>query len=1399
MLSAILLGGAIAAQPPLSAKPDLDKQPTLYIVGYAHLDTQWRWSFPQTIGEFLPNTMHDNFKLFEQYPGYTFNFTGSNRYRLMKEYWPNDYARLKQYVAEGKWFPAGSSVEEGDVNSPSLESLVRQVLYGNEYFDKEFGKHSDEYMLPDCFGFPAALPSILAHCGVKGFSTQKLTWGSAVGIPFNLGVWVGPDGKGVVAALNPGSYGSRIGNDLSHDAHWIERVNKDGADSGVYADYMYYGTGDVGGSPTPDSVAWAEKSATGTGPLKVIGGRADQLFNDLTPANIAKLPRYKGDLELTNHSAGSLTSESEHKKWNHENEKLAQAAEEAAVSASLVRHSPYPSARLLNAWYLFLAGQFHDTMAGTAIPKAYSYAWNDDCIAQNEFASTLDNATADVARALDTRGPGEPLVVFNPTSFRRTDLVTAEVAASPKQHYVVRTPSGSLEPAQVVEGGKRILFAADSPGVGFGVYHLLQSGQSAPSVTIGKRHVLENAQIRVTVGPSGDITSVYDKRARRETLAGPIRLALMHENPENWPAWNMDWADQSKPPYAYVGGPAKITLEESGPLRGAIRVERQGFGSRFGQVIRLAKDSPRVEIVDDIDWKTSETALKQEFHLAAANQEAAYNWQVGVIRRGNNDPKKFEVASHRWFDLTDRSGRFGGSVLTGSKIGSDKPDDRTVRLTLLYSPGVHGGYQDQYSQDWGHHEIRYGFLPHSGDWRAAKTAQQAAELDQPFLAFHTDSHPGPAGRRWSLASLSSPHVCVTAVKKAENGDSTIVRVRENDGQARSNVVLEIATPILFAQEVDGQERPIGPAQLTHGKLRFGIGAFGVKAFKLTLASYSRAIAPAKSKPVALTYNADVMSTPTDLSDGDFDGSGRTIASDQLPATLRYGSVEFKLGPRGSKRRNAVLCEGQTIRLPAGNWHSVHLLAAAVGPQSGTFAVGGRPTRLTVADWSGDIGQWDTRVWQGEVPKMVYNWDNELLGIEPGFVRRDPIVWNSSHRHDPMGNEIYQYSYLFDYALQATGSSVRLPRNSKIKVLAMSVCSDPASETSEASQEVVQIHERQDAPRISPGGGRFSDSVFVTLQPGLYGRSDQIMYSLNGSRSQRYTGPFEVSSDAKIRAHIGAGPGAGASITVNDITPPKVTIAQLWPALRLAEVRFSEPVREEDAQNPANYKIPGTSVESARLSADGESVVLSLGGDPTPGDASFGTIRDRSPRGNRLAGSSPLAVAKPAAEVPSYSADGKSLVARSDDLPVAARAPWTLNFLVRTDEMPEDRTPIAGFGQSADDVSGASRLICKFRNGLRFWGKDIDIVGHAPLDLHRWQMLTATYDGRNVAVYKDGKLLTSEPAALSDAPPYYKLAPVDGWSGARRFKGEFRDFTIWPESMDSDAVERLYKLELSIMR
>ena len=127
--------------------------------------------------------------MFKKYPTYTFSFEGSYRYELMEEYYPELFDKMKEYIKEGRWNVCGSSFENGDVNIPSPEALFRNILFGNSYFDKKFGKRSVDIYLPDCFGFGWALPSIASHANLMGFTTQKLAWGSAYGVPFDIGRW----------------------------------------------------------------------------------------------------------------------------------------------------------------------------------------------------------------------------------------------------------------------------------------------------------------------------------------------------------------------------------------------------------------------------------------------------------------------------------------------------------------------------------------------------------------------------------------------------------------------------------------------------------------------------------------------------------------------------------------------------------------------------------------------------------------------------------------------------------------------------------------------------------------------------------------------------------------------------------------------------------------------------------------------------------------------------------------------------------------------------------------------------------------------------------------------------------------------------------------------------------
>jgi alpha-mannosidase len=1109
------------AQNGTATDPDLTKQPTLYVVGYAHLDTQWRWEYPQVIREYLPKTMHDNFALFEKYPHYTFNFSGANRYRMMKEYWPQDYAKLKQYVAAGRWFPAGSSMEEGDVNSPSAESIIRQILYGNQYFRREFGRTSAEYMLPDCFGFPASLPSILAHMGLRGFSTQKLTWGSAapvggpgspentpVGIPFNVGLWEGPDGRRIIAAFNPGSYGGQVREDISkspvitdpnarnNPMDWPGRVERNGRVSGLFTDYHYYGTGDTGGAPSEASVRMMEAIVTkgmaplpsapanrgqgqqpnpisaaevrvGDGPLRVVSATAEQMFLDIKPDQMARLPVFKGELMLTNHSAGSISSQTYQKRWNRKNELLADAAEKASVAAAWLGGRPYPQQRLNNAWTLVMGGQFHDILPGTATPKAFEFSWNDDVIAMNQFAEVVTSATEAIASGMNTQTKGAAVVVYNPLNIEREDVVEATISFPNGAPKAVRVfgPDGSEVPAQLSNG--KVLFLAKAPSVGYTVYDVQPVETPSASSTLKVSQLsLENTRYRIKLDGDGDVAGIFDKTLNRELIATPLRLAIKTDKPEQWPAWNMDWADQQRPPRAYVRGPAKIRIVENGPVRVALEVERETEGSKFLQTVRLSAGDAgnRVEFGNSVDWNTRSANLKATFSLIASNPIATYNWDVGTIRRATNDEKKFEVPSHQWIDLTDESGAFGVTVLTDCKNASDKPDDSTLRLTLIRTPGIgeRAGYADQATQDLGHHEFVYGLAAHAGDWRREQTDWQAQRLNQPLIAFQSDVHAGSLGKSFSLLKINNSRVRVLALKKAEESDEVIVRVVELSGESQKDVRFSFTAPVIAAREVNGQEMPLGSANVTRGELVTDLSPYQLRTFAIRLGAPRARLVPSISQTVTLPYDISVTSADGTKTSPGFDAEGRAMPAEMMPRGVEYDGIRFQLGSAVGGSANAVIAKGQTISLPSGRFNRVYLVAASSdGDQKATFSIGNNPVDLNIQYWSGFIGQWDDRQWktkevvipprtpppgtppdiaaQLQRPRTRTDPYGEMTGITPGFVKRAPLAWFASHRHTADGvNVPYAYSYLFAYAIDvpANAKTLTLPDNDKIRILAI---------------------------------------------------------------------------------------------------------------------------------------------------------------------------------------------------------------------------------------------------------------------------------------------------------------------------------------------------------------------------
>lgn len=1031
----------------------------LYVVAVSHLDTQWWWTIQETIEEHIPRTFADTFAQFKKYPDYNYSWEGAFRYMLLEEYYPELFSELLEWVEKGRWAPAGSAIEGGDVNIPSPEALVRQFLYGNRYFEQRLGLRSQDVFLPDCFGFGHALPSAAAHCGLKGFSTQKLGWGSAAGKPFDIGRWVGPDGNHLVAVLDGGNYIGQIGTDLSWDTGFLEHSDVTFPEENQQWGYHYFGIGDQGGPAPEASVAKLQESIESDGPVEVVSAFSDRFFRDLTSQMEAQLPEYKGELLLTQHGTGAYTSQGAMKRWNRKNEQLADAAERAAVAAAWLRASPYPADKLRDCWIRFIAKHFHDDLTGTGIPEIYQFSWNDEVIAQNRLAQTLIRAVGGVASAMDTRVQGIPLVVYNPLAVQREDLAEAVVRFpdDAPEYVALFNPAGEEVPSQVLESGpdyKRVVFLAALPSLGFSVYDVRASqGPCAMDtgllVTAGG---LENSHYVVTIDDNGDIAQVVHKTTGRPLLKEAARLALFDDYSGVWPGWEILLADLEDGPVGHVNSPVEVSVVENGPARVSLQVTRHHGDSTFVQNISLAagEAGDLVHVENRIDWQSMSTLLKATFPLAVEAEMATYDLGLGTVERGVNTVKKYEVPAQQWVDTTDEDGGFGVAILSDSKYGWDRPAQDTLRLTLLHTPFPFfvSLFYGHHTQDLGPHRMAWALSGHEGDWRNG-TVVRALRFNQPLRAFQSAAHPGDSGSTFSLLSVSDPHAVVRAVKKAEDSDEVIVRLTEMSGQTLTNVELAFAEDIVKAREVNGMEDDMGPLELQEGRLLFSMSPYQIRSFALTPADPTTQLPAVASRPVELDLDLDVASTNEDRDDGAFaldkDGVSYSFAAELLPATIDNDGVEYVLGPTGPGHDNALICSGQAVAIAPEDGDRLYILAAASEDTTGVFTVGGLDVELEIQSGTGFVGQWTGRVLDGK------RLDDPALFL-PRFVKEDNIAWYGTHRHRAGKDDPYRFVYMFEYVLPVPigAGQVLLPANPAIRIFAMTLVGNPADRIVAAS-------------------------------------------------------------------------------------------------------------------------------------------------------------------------------------------------------------------------------------------------------------------------------------------------------------------------------------------------------------
>ena len=995
------------------------KKPTIYTVATAHLDTVWNWDFETTVREYIPATLRENFRLFEKYPEYVFSFEGSRRYELMEEYYPADFERLRRYVAANRWFVAGSAYENGDVNVPSPEALFRNILYGNHYFLEKFGKTSLDIYLPDCFGFGYALPSIIRHAGLLGFTTQKLTWSSAYGIPFDLGFWQGVDGSRVYASLDAQDYSATLESVRAHK-NAPKKLDKNIREYGLPMTYLLHGVGDRGGAPKEKSVKTvvSELRQNAGEAVDVAVTNTDGVFRlmdaELSAEEKERLPVWNNELVSTDHGVGGYTSRALGKRLNKQNEQTADAAERFSAAAAWLGAAEYPQAVLDTAWKRVIAHQFHDDLPGTSLSRVYRRSWNDYVLSLNQFAGVYESAVQATARQM--RAPfsrGATVAVANPTGFARRGAVACRVSLpAGTAHVHVKDAKGRTVPSQL-NGNGEVVFAAEVPANGLALYCVTPA--KAPyaketGLTCTAR-TLENERYRIALDENGDIASVFDKSLQAELLKSPVRMALFRYNGSKmWPAWELDYKEVMAAPTRFAEKP-QFKILENGPARVTIETRRTAGKSVFFQRVNLGLYEDTVRVDNLIYWQEKRTLLKTPFVLRVQNEQAAYDLGLGYIRRGLNTPKLYEVPGQNWADISD--GERGVSVLSDCKYGWDHPAADTLRLTGLHTPRfgfLPDSHQDQLDLGW--NRYAFGIFSHAGA-DLAETQAAGAAFNQPLHAFAVRaSRNGVLDPVFSFAGLSADGVILRALKKAQDNENLIVRVNEGTGKKQTGVRLRVGAGIRKAWLCNAQEQPIKALRPQKGELVFDIEPFAPMTFLLECKPFGKACSVPRQIPLRLPVSVSALSPNGKRTDGPL--GGYSIPAELFPQRLICKGISFTLN---GGTQNAVACCGQTLLLPKGTRAVALVLTAVRGDRSCTFPEGGR---VQIPDCLEALGEGD--LCEGKQKRT-------------GYRKRCTLAYEFTHLHKTDGDAIAKQGYLFFEKIPVKGDRLTLPVAEDVLVFA----------------------------------------------------------------------------------------------------------------------------------------------------------------------------------------------------------------------------------------------------------------------------------------------------------------------------------------------------------------------------
>lgn len=794
--------------------------PELTVFGHAHIDVAWLWGLKRTRAK-CARSWATALKLIQEYDDFVFMQSSPQLYSFVQEDYPEMFSEIKKRAEKGSWIPAGGMWVEADTNITGGESLARQFLYGQKYFQEEFGSCSQLLWLPDVFGFTASLPQVARQAGIKYFATSKLSWNQFNVFPYNLFNWRGIDGSELLSYLlttpepgvdeegntveiadeNKSTYNSVLSAGSAQKT-W-ERFKQKQQTQNVL---MSAGWGDGGGGPTREMIENAGIISKLPGLSRVNFNSPERYMQNLEE-NIDKeeLPVWDGELYLEYHR-GTYTSQGWTKRYNRSCENLLPALEKLYTRLFLEGEGVYPDKQLEKLWKTLLKNQFHDILPGSSITEVYEKA-------EAEYEEILARGNLLMCRGLteitgfeccfqEELREGVKLIVFNPHTWSKSQVIYPGRAEF-WHGYVMEDEQGNIHPVWTDGDWERARFRVKNIDPGeIRVYTVrsaaeqVEDQQNLFQFTPRKEFIINerenkfaNELLAVEIAEDGRITSLYDREFNRELVAEGSYfndLVVYEDKPRNYDAWNIDiyYRDKSYPVQELQSREIKLETPECLIINQKWRF----MDSTIDQDVILRAGSRRIDFRTEVNWQQKQLLLRALFNTNIRSRRASYEIQFGSITRSAHsntsyDKARFEVPGQRWMDLSQRD--YGISLLADCKYGYNA-ESGTMGISLLKS-----AVKPDPRADKRRHYFTYSIYPHGGDWYESYVHEQARDLTHPLhwtlgneIQDSTRSNKKSAARKRVeiLGDFSAKSTDISAWKLSEEGKNLILRCYEYAGR-----------------------------------------------------------------------------------------------------------------------------------------------------------------------------------------------------------------------------------------------------------------------------------------------------------------------------------------------------------------------------------------------------------------------------------------------------------------------------------------------------------------------------------------------------------------------------------------------------------------------------------------